>query len=382
MVTPYLLVTGDFKKTGGMDRANYALAHYLAHQGYPVHLVAHTAASELLTYDNVAFYPVPKPLNSYLLGSFGLNRTGQAIARSVSAQGGRVIVNGGNCNWHDINWVLHVHAADGLYPPSGVLQRWKRYIDYQLALRDERRIVPQATLVLTECDRNRVDIIERLKVPEANVKRVYLGIDAERFKPLPAHERQRVRQSLSLPGDRPLILFVGALGNRRKGFDVLFQAWQRLNPMPTWDAMLVVVGRGGEAMTWQQRAIATGMETTMTFLGFVPQLAELMAACDLLVLPSRYEGYALVAQEALCCGIPALVSLASGIAERYPATLSHLLLPDPENVTDLVERLLHWRGAIATIQAHIQPFATELRQFTWNHMAQHIIQHIEASSVH
>jgi hypothetical protein len=36
---PYLLVTGDFVKTGGMDRANYALAHYLARQGGEVHLV-------------------------------------------------------------------------------------------------------------------------------------------------------------------------------------------------------------------------------------------------------------------------------------------------------------------------------------------------------
>ena len=37
----YLLVAADFVKTGGMDRANFALADYLAKQDYPIHLVAY-----------------------------------------------------------------------------------------------------------------------------------------------------------------------------------------------------------------------------------------------------------------------------------------------------------------------------------------------------
>jgi hypothetical protein len=49
----YLLVTGDFVRTGGMDRANFALADYLARQGEQVHLVAYRVAPELLAYPNV-----------------------------------------------------------------------------------------------------------------------------------------------------------------------------------------------------------------------------------------------------------------------------------------------------------------------------------------
>jgi hypothetical protein len=63
----YLLVTGDFVRTGGMDRANFALADYLARQGEQVHLVAHRVAPELLAYPNVTFHRVPKVANSYLL---------------------------------------------------------------------------------------------------------------------------------------------------------------------------------------------------------------------------------------------------------------------------------------------------------------------------
>ena len=54
--------------------------------------------------------------------------------------------------------------------------------------------------------------------------------------------------------------------------------------------------------------------------------------CDALVLPSRYEGYGRPVQEALCCGLPALVSRASGIAEQYPAELADLIIPDAEDV--------------------------------------------------
>jgi hypothetical protein len=67
VMKPYLLVTGDFVRTGGMDRANFALADYLARQGGEVHLVAHRVDPQLLSYSNVQFHRVPKIANSYFL---------------------------------------------------------------------------------------------------------------------------------------------------------------------------------------------------------------------------------------------------------------------------------------------------------------------------
>jgi len=103
----YLLVTGDFVRTGGMDRANFALADYLARQGEQVHLVAHRVASELLAYPNVTFHRVPKVANSYLLSSPLLNWVGRSQAQQITALGGRVLVNGGNCQWGDVNWLTN-----------------------------------------------------------------------------------------------------------------------------------------------------------------------------------------------------------------------------------------------------------------------------------
>src|SRR5207237_4105594 len=102
---------GDFVQTGGMDMANFAFAEYLANHGSDVYLVTHRAAPSLATHPRVTVHNVPKPLNSYLLGEPLLSRRGHTLASEITSRGGRVVVNGGNCRWGDINWVHYVHAA-------------------------------------------------------------------------------------------------------------------------------------------------------------------------------------------------------------------------------------------------------------------------------
>ena len=54
-------------------------------------------------------------------------------------------------------------------------------------------------------------------------------------------------------------------------------------------------------------------------------MPTVFAACDLLIHPARYEAYGLAVHEALCRGLPALVSATAGVAERYPEDLGQLL---------------------------------------------------------
>jgi len=122
---PRLIVTGDFVRTGGMDRANYALAHYLARRGHDVHLVAHGVDGNLLAAGRVTFHRVSKLARSYALSAPLLARAGRRVAREVAAEAdGRVIVNGGNCAWGDVNWVHYVHAAWTPRPAGGAPATW------------------------------------------------------------------------------------------------------------------------------------------------------------------------------------------------------------------------------------------------------------------
>jgi glycosyltransferase involved in cell wall biosynthesis len=377
---PYLIVSGDFVKAGGMNQPNYELARYLADEGFKTHLVGFRVADDLASHPGITFHRVPKPGGSYFLSQPLLSRLGRRWARAIAADKGRVIVNGGCCDWDDINWVHHVQAVFGPQVGTGWARRLKNRAQRRIDLTAERRIVPRARLAITTTERVKRDLIERLGSPLERVHAIYLGIDPMVFRPPTVDERAAARHTLGAGGGRsarPLVAFIGALGDSRKGFDTLFGAWAQLCAEPAWDADLAVVATGTELAWWRKRADSAGLASRMRFLGFDRSetfVARVLWGCDALVLPSRYEGYGRPVQEAFCCGVPALVSRASGIAEQYPAELADLIIPDAEDVADLAARLRRWRMAATAWREQIRPFAEALRDHTWRRMAEQIVE--------
>ena len=385
MKPPYLIVSGDFVKSGGMNQPNYELARYLAEEGFETHLVGYRVAEDLARHPGVTFHRVPKPAGSYFLSQPLMNRFGRRWARKIAMADGRVIVNGACCDWDDINWMHHVQAVFAPQVTAGWTRRLKNRVQRRVDLAAERRIVPRATLAITDTERMKHDIVERLDFPAEHAHAVYLGIDPALFRRPTTDERAAARARIgacstdSAP-ERPQVAFVGALGDTRKGFDTLFNAWAALCAESAWDADLVVVAMGGELPAWKMRAASAGLASRVRFLGFDRNdtfVARVLWGCDALVLPSRYEGYGRPVQEALCCGLPALVSRASGIAEQYPAELAELIIPDAEDVGDLAARLVRWRSAADAWREKIRPFSAALRDHTWRRMAEQIVAIIE-----
>jgi glycosyltransferase involved in cell wall biosynthesis len=366
-VTPWLIVTGDFVPTGGMDMANLALARHLARTG-PVELVTHRAADELARLPDITVHRVPRPFGKHLLGGVLLGRRGRKAARRAAADGGRVVVNGTNCDWHDVNWVHYVHSAYRPRTTAGLVRRLKGRLVHHRAAAAERAILPACRVVVCNSRITARDVIERVGVPAERVRVVYYGIDGGRFAPVTPADRQAARATLGW-ADRPWVAFVGALGDARKGFDTLYAAWRELCRDGRWDANLAVVGRGAELPTWRARARSDGLADRVEFLGFRPDVDRVLAAADAMAHPARYEAYGLGVHEALCRGLPVLVSAAAGVAERYPPELSDLLLPDPEDATALADRLRSWRRDLDAWPARVAPLAGTLRAYTWDDMA-------------
>jgi glycosyltransferase involved in cell wall biosynthesis len=373
----YLLVTGDFVRTGGMDRANFALADYLARQGEQVHLVAYRVASELLAYPNVTFHRVPKVANSYWLSGPLLNWVGRSQAQQITAVGGRVLVNGGNCQWGDINWVHYVHAAYEPENQAGMLRQMKGTVSHRISLATERKALQSAQVVIVNSDSTKRDLIKRLAIAPQKIHTVYLGTEPQKFYPATPQQRAKLRHQLGWSPNKPIVVFIGALGDRRKGFDTLFSAWQMLCADANWDANLVVIGVGAELPLWQRRAAEAGISSRIHFLGFRCDVPDLLRSADCLVAPTRYEAYGLGVHEALCCGLPALVSATAGVAERYPPESRDLLLPDPEDAANLATRLRQWRGNSQQYSKLVNSLSQELRSYTWDDMAQSILKTIE-----
>jgi glycosyltransferase involved in cell wall biosynthesis len=372
-----VLVTGDFVLHGGMDRANYALADFLARSGDRVELVTHRASEELTKLPCVATHRVTRPLGSDFLGGWWLSRAGRKYTRS---SGARLVVNGGNCPVPAANWIHYVHAAYRPEWPALRLPRWKNRLTRPIDLRAEKTAAGMAQVVICNSNRTRRDVVEHLGVAPERAITIHYGCDAAWFHPPRAGERESLRERLGWPTGRPVVLFIGALGDRRKGFDTLFNAWRLLCREPDWDAILVVVGCGAELPCWETRATDAGLRDNIRFLGFRRDVPALVRAADALVHPARYEAYGLGVHEALCCGLPAIVSASAGVAERYPADLSDLLLADPDNANELVERLRHWLANISVFSTRVRPLANALRTRSWDDMARDVRDTILAAT--
>ena len=365
----WLLVSGDFTAHGGMDMANYALASFLARRD-DVHLVTHRAASDLSAMPAVTVHEVSRPLGAHRLGEPLIRWTARRWQKQLAGRSVRVVANGGNVDAGDVNWVHYVHAAfepeaAGLWNGLRVRGNHARY------LKEERQALSRSALVICNSQRTADDVVRRVGVAKERTRVVYYGIDAVKFGPIDPQQRQRARESLGIVRDRRVALFVGALADRRKGFATIFDAWQSLCARPDWDVDLLVVGTGAELPAWRARAAAEFAEGRVRFLGFRQDMPAIVAACDLLVHPARYEAYGLAVHEALCRGVPALVSAAAGVAERYPSDLADLLITDPRSADELSRRLLMWR-ADADLPRRVERFAATLRERSWDHMASDI----------
>ncbi len=373
---PWVLVAGGFHERGAMDRANAAVADHLIARGTPAHLVAHSIDERFFGRDGVRVHQVARP-GSFPLGDALLDWQGRAVARAVMREDAstRVLVNGGNCAWPDINWVHSVHRAwPTATEAAPVWFKLKAAAAKGWARWREKVALGRASVVLANSEKTRRDLVTGFGLDPAMVHTAYLGVDPLLGEAAPA-ERERARRWLEVPPDAPLVVFVGALSHdANKGFDALWRAWIRLCDDPGWNGVLVAAGGGSGVPGWKSKAAAADLSNRARFLGFTDRVGELLAAADILVSPVRYEAYGLNVQEAICRGVPTMVSGTAGIAERYPADLSAMLLEDPADDAEIARRLRDWHAERTEWRARFQPFAKLLRKNSWSDMAARIVE--------
>jgi glycosyltransferase involved in cell wall biosynthesis len=379
----WVIVAAGFHFRGGMDKANAELAGYLLRSGATLHLVAHDVDPFFLNHPRATVHLVPRPLGSFALGEFGLDRRGRQVAHAVRAAHPdvRVVVNGGNCQWPDVNWVHYVHHAwTDVDARAPIWFKAKHRVFSSRWRRAEKAALRAARVVVTNSEVTRTHLLTRIGLAPGSVRTVYLGSDAT-CGLATADERAAGRQWLGLRHDQPVVAFVGALGlDRRKGFDTLWSAWTRLCAAADWDAHLIVAGSGADAARMQARAEQAGIASRLRILGHSDRIPDLLAAVDLLVSPVRYEPYGLNVQEAICRGVPAIVSRCAGVAERYPAGLADMLLGDPDSAGELVTILRTWRPQMNVWKSRIAPLGRELRAYGWEEMSRRFVETVSVGA--
>jgi glycosyltransferase involved in cell wall biosynthesis len=351
-----------------MDMANLGLAEYLGRRGEETHIVTHRADAAVSKLPSVVTHIVIRPLGSNLLGEVLLERAAWSVYRKLKSRRPIVVVNGGNVRLpRSVNWVHFVHKAS-----DGDLAYFRRLVRFR-NIRRERLALGGAEVVVADSQRTAADLRNLLALDPSKIATIYYGIDRARFLPAAPEEKARLARNVPLSFHPYHAVFVGGLGDGRKGFATVFSAWEMLERMGGLDVGLVVVGTGREEQKWQR--LARQREVTgIQFLGFRPDVSAIIRSVDVMVAPSLYEPYGLAVHEALCCGIPAITSDTSGVAEQFTPELKPLLLHDPRSVEELVQKVVAWRAEIERYKGAVVPLSSRLRARSWDDMARDIMK--------
>lgn len=144
-------------------------------------------------------------------------------------------------------------------------------------------------------------------VGEENARAYRLGLDFSVFKP-DALAREKLNARYAIPPDAALFAFVGRL-DEGKNIYTLIQACEAALKNGQ-KIFLIAAGIGPAEKTIHEKLV--GHAATPGFLQ-APQLAELYAGADWLVLPSQVETWSMAAAEALACGLPVIAAAQSGV---------------------------------------------------------------------
>jgi glycosyltransferase involved in cell wall biosynthesis len=183
--------------------------------------------------------------------------------------------------------------------------------------------------------------VTKLRIPPERITVIERGRDGSRFPPITIDERRASRLALGIEPEAEVVLTLGRQ-EEQKGQRHLLDAMATLSKRRP-RLVLIVAGRTGE-VTGQleaQRA-SLGLEDAVRFLGFRDDVGRLLAAADLFVFPSLWEGLGGSLIEAMARGLPIVASDIDAVREVVEHGHNAVLVPpaSSEPLAAAIEKLL------------------------------------------
>lgn len=222
--------------------------------------------------------------------------------------------------------------------------------DYRLET--ESRLLRQADRIVASTQAELAQFQWLYHVDISRVVVIPPGVDTARFYPIPADE---AREFVGVPDEARMVLFVGRI-EPLKGIDTLLEAVALLKqehvPRNGPICLAVIGGDSDESPEPSSEEMARlqelrnhlDIDDTVTFLGRRDQdtLQYYYSAAEVVVVPSHYESFGLVALEAMACGTPVVASETGGLVflVRDAETGFHVPAGDAQALADRLGQLL------------------------------------------
>jgi glycosyltransferase involved in cell wall biosynthesis len=229
------------------------------------------------------------------------------------------------------------------------LSRWYGFLGMQIEV---ARSIPR---IITVSENSKRDIVTQMKVREEQLHVVPVGVDHQRFKPLPHITREPHRVLTAASADVPL-----------KGLRPLLEAIAKVKAQRPVE--LTIIGKKREGSVLPQLLERLGLVDIVTFVSGVSdeRLVELYNEATIAVVPSLYEGFSLPAIEFMACGTPLITTTGGALPEVVgtDGTAAITVPPnDPDALAVAIKQMLDDPELRARMGAGGR--ARVLNRFTW-----------------
>ena len=247
-------------------------------------------------------------------------------------------------------------------------------------LEGERQVMRLADRIIAATLAERAQLQWLYQLDTAKVAIIPPGVDISRFYPIPADE---AKEAIGVPPCERVLLFVGRI-EPLKGIDTLIQAIAILHGRGIFTCLSVIGGEPDgstpeKATTEMERLKAmreqAGLADLVTFLGKKGQdtLPYYYSAAEVVVVPSHYESFGMVALEAMACGAPVVASQVGGLAYLVQDGVTGYTVPvdDPQALADRLMLIL----SDPELRKKLGRQAAEAaKQYAWEAIAERVLQ--------
>jgi len=225
-------------------------------------------------------------------------------------------------------------------------------IEGEYRINGERQVMQDVERIVaaTQAEVGQLQLL--YNVPREKISIIPPGVDIGRFYPIPVDEAKEVIGEGKCPR---LLLFVGRI-EPLKGIDTLIRALATLRQNGAMDHecySLAIIGGEPDAppedMSAEMARLKTlcrelGLDDLVVFLGKRSQetLPYYYSASEILIMPSHYESFGMVALEAMACGTPVVASQVGGLAFLVQDGITGYVVPggDAEALAKTLEKLM------------------------------------------
>ena len=255
-------------------------------------------------------------------------------------------------------------------------------VEGEYRLQGEREVMRLAERIVAATPAEQAQLQWLYQLDTRKVVVIPPGVDLSHFYPIPADEAKEV---IGIPPCERLVLFVGRI-EPLKGIDTLIQAIAILRSRG-FNVCLSVIGgepgadeQGSEMARLMEMCQQAGLNDLIAFLCKKAQetLPYYYSAAEVVVVPSHYESFGMVALEAMACGTPVVASQVGGLAYLVQDGFNGYSVPvdDPQMLADRLMDLLSDQHLRETLGYNA---AQSAQEYAWPKIAERVVKLYDAT---